>query len=407
MAPAIDEGRSESANPQGSVSVRAVKRCDNACIPLVLIRFDPGLIQERRHRRRSSPVRPRSGGDFPQAGFRVPEQRQEPRPGHRAIHAGQRRTQHRRRDGADLRDLDLTSRKARALHKATVLALATIRPGLRTSAASPRSRAHPGYAFASGLAATSTLLDVPRPRQPRDLHGRCLRRHVPLVRAFAQSSRRDWSFRSSTSPTPRRSRRRSKPNTRLIWAETPTNPTLRCSTSAWLGEFRAQALDPARVDNTFATPILQRPLEFGAPLLHALGDEIPQRPLRHGRFMLVVCDDAELAEKVTFLQNAVARCRSVRQLPRAARPQDPAPAHEGACEMRPCSPSGLATHPESTMCSSGPRRAPAARARHAPDGGLRRHDQRLREGRSRRGAPHEWSAADFSRARNLSAASRA
>ncbi len=57
------------------------------------------------------------------------------------------------------------------------------------------------------------------------------------------------------------------PSTRLLWAETPSNPLLRVSDIAALSELAHQHGAALAVDNTFATPVLQRPLELGADLV--------------------------------------------------------------------------------------------------------------------------------------------
>src|SRR5690606_17852552 len=58
-----------------------------------------------------------------------------------------------------------------------------------------------------------------------------------------------------------------KPNTRLVWCETPTNPLLKIVDIARLAEFCRKRGILLAVDNTFSSPILQRPLEHGAHLV--------------------------------------------------------------------------------------------------------------------------------------------
>ena len=96
-----------------------------------------------------------------------------------------------------------------------------------------------------------------------------------------------------------------KPNTRMIWCETPTNPMLKIVDIARLAEFaRARGIVLA-VDNTFSSPILQRPLEHGAHLvMHSATKYLNGHSDMVGG-MIVVGDDAGLAEQMTFLQNAV------------------------------------------------------------------------------------------------------
>ena len=65
------------------------------------------------------------------------------------------------------------------------------------------------------------------------------------------------------------SRRRSAPDTRLIWVETPTNPLLKLVDLAAVAAAGPQARPFQRLDNTFATPLMQRPLEHGFDIVDA------------------------------------------------------------------------------------------------------------------------------------------
>lgn len=92
------------------------------------------------------------------------------------------------------------------------------------------------------------------------------------------------------------------PRTRMIFAETPTNPMMRLCDLEATGEIakRAQALFV--VDNTFATPYFQRPLEFGADIvLHSTTKYLNGHSDMVGG-LLVVQDDG-LAERLGFIQN--------------------------------------------------------------------------------------------------------
>jgi cystathionine gamma-lyase len=95
------------------------------------------------------------------------------------------------------------------------------------------------------------------------------------------------------------------PRTRLIWCETPTNPMLKLVDIARLAEFARKRGIWLAVDNTFSSPILQRPLELGAHLvMHSATKYLNGHSDMVGG-MVVVGDDAGIAEKMTFLQNAV------------------------------------------------------------------------------------------------------
>ncbi len=93
------------------------------------------------------------------------------------------------------------------------------------------------------------------------------------------------------------------PATRFIWAETPSNPLLKILDLAALAEI-AHAHDARLVvDNTFATPYLQRPVELGADLVvHSTTKYLGGHSDVVGG---AVCTDAATAEELAFLQNAV------------------------------------------------------------------------------------------------------
>src|SRR5688500_6982723 len=161
-----------------------------------------------------------------------------------------------------------------------------------------------GYAFASGLAATSTVLDA----LDTGSHVVCMDDvYGGTYRLFERVRRRsaglDFSFVDLNDMVALEAA--VQPNTRLIWCETPTNPMLKIVDIARLAEFaRARGILLA-VDNTFSSPILQRPLELGAHLvMHSATKYLNGHSDIVGG-MIVVGDDAELAEKMTFLQNAV------------------------------------------------------------------------------------------------------
>ena len=96
-----------------------------------------------------------------------------------------------------------------------------------------------------------------------------------------------------------------KPNTRMIWAETPTNPMLKLVDLAKVGAFARKHGLILVVDNTFCSPMLQRPLEHGAHLvLHSATKYLNGHSDMVGG-IVVAGDDDELIEKMGFLQNSV------------------------------------------------------------------------------------------------------
>jgi cystathionine gamma-lyase len=161
-----------------------------------------------------------------------------------------------------------------------------------------------GYAFASGLAATATVLDLldsgSHVIAMDDVYGGTYRLFERVRRRSAalDFSWVDLNDRAALEAAVR-------PNTRLIWIETPTNPLLKIVDIAAIAEFARARGILVGVDNTFATPMLQRPLELGAHLvMHSATKYLNGHSDIVGG-MIVVGDDAELAEKMTFLQNAV------------------------------------------------------------------------------------------------------
>jgi len=161
-----------------------------------------------------------------------------------------------------------------------------------------------GYAFASGLAATSTVLELldsgSHVIAMDDVYGGTYRLFERVRRRSAglDFSWVDLNDRAALEAAV-------KPNTKLIWIETPTNPLLKIVDIAAIAEFARARGILVGVDNTFATPMLQRPLEFGAHLvMHSATKYLNGHSDIVGG-MVVVGDDAELAEKMTFLQNAI------------------------------------------------------------------------------------------------------
>src|SRR5688500_2016684 len=123
-----------------------------------------------------------------------------------------------------------------------------------------------GYAFASGLAATATVLDTLDTGSHvvcmDDVYGGTGRL---FERVRKRSAGLDFSFVDLNDMVALEAA--VQPNTRLIWCETPTNPMLKIVDIARLAEFARKRGIRLAVDNTFSSPILQRPLELGAHLV--------------------------------------------------------------------------------------------------------------------------------------------
>lgn len=161
-----------------------------------------------------------------------------------------------------------------------------------------------GYAFASGLAAAATVLELldsgSHVIAMDDLYGGTFR----LFNGVRQrSAGLEFSFIDLNDMAALKAAL--KPNTRMIWAETPTNPMLKLVDLARLGAFARKHGLILVVDNTFASPILQRPIEHGADLvLHSATKYLNGHSDIVGG-VVVVGDNAELAEGMAYLHNAV------------------------------------------------------------------------------------------------------
>jgi cystathionine gamma-lyase len=161
-----------------------------------------------------------------------------------------------------------------------------------------------GFAFASGLAAAATVLDLldsgSHVIAMDDLYGGTYRL---FERVRRRSAGLDFTFIDLNDTAALKSAL--KPNTRMIWAETPTNPMLKLVDLTKLGTFARKHGLILVVDNTFCSPILQRPLEFGADIvLHSATKYLNGHSDMVGG-VVVVGDDKELAEQMGFLQNSV------------------------------------------------------------------------------------------------------
>ena len=158
-----------------------------------------------------------------------------------------------------------------------------------------------GSAFSSGMAATHTLLTAhcsagDHVILPRDLYGGTYRLVDKVLTRFGIVY--DMVDQTDLGAVERAMR----PETRLIWVETPTNPLLNVVDIAAVVERKRGAL--VAVDNTFATPIVQRPLELGADaVVHSATKYLGGHSDVVGG--AVVVRDEELHERVRFVQNSI------------------------------------------------------------------------------------------------------
>jgi len=160
-----------------------------------------------------------------------------------------------------------------------------------------------GFAFASGLAATSTVLELldagSHVIASDDLYGGTWRL---FERVRRRSSALSFTFVDLSSPAALSAAIR--PETRMLWVETPTNPLLKIVDLDAI----AAAAGPGILkvaDNTFATPWAQRPLEHGFDLVvHSTTKYLNGHADVVGG-IAIAGEDASLADRLAFLHNAV------------------------------------------------------------------------------------------------------
>ena len=175
------------------------------------------------------------------------------------------------------------------------------REALQTVLASLEGGRH-ALCFASGLAAEATLLLTLSPGDhvllPDDVYGGTYRLFARVLGGWGVA----FDVVDMTDPAGVRAALRGE--TRMVWVETPTNPLLKIVDVAAVAEAAHAAGARVVVDNTFATPYLQRPLELGADVVvHSVTKYLGGHSDLVGG--AVVTNDDELAERLRFLQNAV------------------------------------------------------------------------------------------------------
>lgn len=160
-----------------------------------------------------------------------------------------------------------------------------------------------GFAFASGMAATATLLELldsgDHVIAMDDLYGGSYRL---FERVRTRSAGLSFSYVDMTDPAAFEAAITDR--TKLVWIETPTNPMLKIVDIRAIADIAHKRGLIVVVDNTFASPILQRPIEQGADIvMHSATKYLNGHSDMVGG-MLVVGDNAELAEQLAFLQNS-------------------------------------------------------------------------------------------------------
>jgi cystathionine gamma-lyase len=159
-----------------------------------------------------------------------------------------------------------------------------------------------GYAFSSGLSALTTVLHLLKSGDHivavSDLYGGSHRQFEQVMKRFGLEfsyvdGREADNFEQAV-----------RDNTRLFWIETPTNPLLHLIDIEAVSAIAKKHNILTAVDNTFATPYIQQPLELGADIVHHSASKYLAGHCDVIAGALVV-KDKELGDKIRFHQNAL------------------------------------------------------------------------------------------------------
>lgn len=160
-----------------------------------------------------------------------------------------------------------------------------------------------GFAFASGMAAVNTLVDVldsgAHVVAMDDLYGGSFRL---FDKVKTRTANLNFSFVDMANLDTIEAAIR--PETRMIWVETPSNPMLKLADLRKISEIAKRHKLISVVDNTFATPWIQRPLELGFDVVVHSATKYLNGHSDVISGVIVVGDNQELAEKIGFLQNS-------------------------------------------------------------------------------------------------------
>jgi cystathionine beta-lyase/cystathionine gamma-synthase len=161
-----------------------------------------------------------------------------------------------------------------------------------------------GWAFASGLAAMSTVLELIDSGShvvvSDDLYGGTFRL---FERVRRRSANLDFTFIDMTDPA--EFERAIKKNTRMVWVETPSNPLLKLIDLEAIAKTARERKIISVSDNTFASPWIQRPIEFGFDIVvHSATKYLGGHSDMVGG-VAVVGTNKDLADQMAFLQNSV------------------------------------------------------------------------------------------------------
>ena len=159
-----------------------------------------------------------------------------------------------------------------------------------------------GFAFASGCAATTTILHLLSAGDHvvcgDDVYGGTFRIFERVMKQLGVTTtyvdpRDPAAFAEAI-----------RPSTKLVWVETPTNPLLKLCDIAAVADVCRKKGVPLAIDNTFMTPMLQRPLDLGATLVvHSTTKYLNGHADVVGG--AVVTSDETMRERLAFMQNSI------------------------------------------------------------------------------------------------------
>lgn len=160
-----------------------------------------------------------------------------------------------------------------------------------------------GYAFASGMAAINTLIDLldagDHVIAMDDLYGGTFRL---FDKVKTRTSHLSFSFIDMSKPS--NIEAAITPKTRLIWIETPSNPMLKLANLREIAAIAKRHKLMSVVDNTFATPWIQRPLELGFDIVVHSATKYLNGHSDVVSGIVVVGDNPDLANQIAFLHNS-------------------------------------------------------------------------------------------------------
>jgi cystathionine beta-lyase len=161
-----------------------------------------------------------------------------------------------------------------------------------------------GFAFASGMAAIATILELLQPGDhviaSDDLYGGTYRLFENVRK---RSAGIEFSFVDCCQSS--EIKKALRKTTKMIWVETPSNPLLKLIDLTHIAKFAKKNNLISVADNTFATPIIQRPLELGFDLVTHSATKYLNGHSDVVGGLVIVGADPDLGDRISYLQNAV------------------------------------------------------------------------------------------------------